>query len=90
MSKKRCYLKGAGYYQKAPNRSDLAMELINVKQLSTMLNVKTKTIYDWIYDNRVKIPYYKLGKLVRFNIDEIMKWLKDKKATRPYNRTKTS
>lgn len=64
------------------------MRLIDVQILSSILSVKPKTIYDWISEN--KIPHFKLGKLVRFDEHEILKWLKNKKATRPYNRTKTS
>ena len=66
----------------------MPMELIDVQTLSKLLSVKPKTIYDWVHEN--KIPHYKLGKLVRFNMEEILKWLKEKKATRPYNRVKMS
>lgn len=54
--------------------------LIDVQTLATLLSVKEKTLYDWVY--RGLIPYYKIGKrLVRFDYDEIIKWLEDKKHT---------
>ena len=53
------------------------MRLIDVQTLSGRLNVKPKTIYDWIHKDY--IPYIKLGRLVRFNTDEIRKWLESKR-----------
>ncbi len=53
------------------------MKLLDVQQLSEMLNVKPKTIYDWTH--KEKIPYYKLGGSLRFNLEEIQKWIKSKK-----------
>ena len=53
------------------------MRLINVLQLSEMLNVKRKTIYDWVHND--KIPYYKLGRCLRFDFDEVLKWIRSKK-----------
>jgi excisionase family DNA binding protein len=50
------------------------MNLLTVKQLAVLLNIKVKTIYDWVYKN--KIPHYKLEGCLRFNEEEILKWLK--------------
>lgn len=56
------------------------VRLIDVQTLATLLSIKKKTLYDWVY--RGFIPYYKVGKrLVRFDYDEIIKWLDDKKHT---------
>ena len=57
------------------------MKMLNIHELSALLNVKQKTIYDWCY--RKRIPYYKLEGCLRFNEDEILKWLKSKKRN-PY------
>lgn len=54
------------------------MKLIDVPTLSRLLNVKEKTIYDWI--RRDYVPYLKLGRLIRFDEDEIKEWLKSKKS----------
>lgn len=47
------------------------------EELSTYLGMSVRTIYFWIV--RRKIPYFKLGKRLRFDILEIEEWLKDKK-----------
>jgi excisionase family DNA binding protein len=54
----------------------MPMELINVKQLSAMLSVKPKTIYDWV--RRSEIPFFRIGALIRFDPERIKKWLMDK------------
>lgn len=53
------------------------MKLIDIHTLSLMLSVKPKTVYDWVH--RGVIPYVKLGKLVRFDEKEIMRWIEKKK-----------
>jgi len=55
------------------------MQLLNIHQLSMVLNVKQKTIYGWVHLK--KIPYYKLEGSLRFNEDEILKWIKSKRIT---------
>jgi excisionase family DNA binding protein len=50
--------------------------LLNIKELSQLLNVKAGTIYAWVHQDL--IPYYKLNKLVRFRESEINEWLKKK------------
>ena len=53
------------------------MKLLNIHQLSEMLNVKPKTIYHWTHIG--KIPYVKLGGLLRFDQADIERWLKIQK-----------
>ena len=53
------------------------MTLMNIKKLSELLNIKEKTIYDWCHKRR--IPYLKVGGLLRFDYDEIIEWLETKK-----------
>lgn len=50
------------------------MKLLNVDQLSDILNVNKKTIYDWTHKGL--IPYIKLGHLLRFDLEAISKWVK--------------
>lgn len=47
-------------------------ELISVKTLGALLDVPEKTIRTWIYQRRV--PYHKIGALVRFKLKEIRAW----------------
>lgn len=50
--------------------------LLNVKEVSQILNVKEGTIYDWVSQNY--IPHFKISKFVRFNEAEILEWLNKK------------
>jgi len=53
------------------------MELISVKKLSKMLDIPQSTIYEWVQIDF--IPHYKVGRLIRFDPEEIKKWLQGKK-----------
>jgi len=53
------------------------LKLLDINQLSEMLSVKKKTIYDWVHKGF--IPYIKLGKLLRFDPKDIEKWYERKK-----------
>ena len=46
---------------------------IDIKDLSEYLTISTNTIYSWIALK--KIPYAKLGKLLRFDLREIDAWM---------------
>ena len=58
------------------------MKLMDVSELSEKLNVKKKTIYDWVH--KELIPYIKLGGLLRFDSDDIDRWVKSKKSKKKY------
>lgn len=53
------------------------MKLVDVKTVAEMLGVKQKTVYDWVH--RRMIPFAKLGRLVRFDEQEIVKWAQERK-----------
>lgn len=62
------------------------MKLVGIEKIAEMLDVSVKTIYDWT--SRDYIPHRKLGRLVKFDIDEIEAWV-ETLAVRPhqvYNR----
>lgn len=56
------------------------MRLLDITQLSEAINIKKKTIYDWTHKGM--IPYVKVGRLVRFDLNDIERWLKAKKRNR--------
>ena len=56
---------------------DTLQELVSVQTLSRLLDVKEKTIREWVLKR--KIPYHKLGKLVRFHLSEIRAWYQAQK-----------
>jgi excisionase family DNA binding protein len=49
---------------------------LTVKELSTYLNVKGKTIYSWV--SKKVIPFYRMQGALRFKKVEIDLWLKNK------------
>jgi excisionase family DNA binding protein len=51
---------------------------ITVKEAAIFLNIKEKTIYHLV--NQGLIPHYRIGKMVRFNKDELENWMRSKKA----------
>jgi excisionase family DNA binding protein len=50
------------------------VKLLDVSQLSEVINVKKKTIYDWTH--KKQIPHVKMGRLLRFDLDDIEKWIR--------------
>lgn len=47
-------------------------ETVSVNTLSEMLDVKPRTIRDWVFKRR--IPFYKMNGLVRFDIKKVRAW----------------
>jgi len=52
------------------------IELLTPEQVAEMLQVKLSTVYSWTHQ-RV-IPYFKVGRLVRFTRSGIEKWLQER------------
>lgn len=50
--------------------------LLNINELSQYLNIKKATIYDMVY--RKRIPYIKIGSLLRFNQQTIGRWIESR------------
>ncbi len=50
-------------------------KFLNVDELAVYLGVSKNTIYWWTTTK--KVPYNKLGRLVRFNLDNINSWLQE-------------
>ena len=59
-------------------KSGCNQRLIEIDELSAMLGVSKNTLYDWCAVK--KIPHIKLGKFLRFNVDEIEAWLQSKRV----------
>ncbi len=49
------------------------MQIITVKELSQILKVKEKTLYQWTESGQ--IPCLKLNGSLRFDLDDIQKWI---------------
>jgi len=48
---------------------------LGVKELSEYLGIQEATVYSWVCYK--KIPYLKLGRLVRFDLRVIEAWIKE-------------
>lgn len=61
------------------------VKLLSIKEVSEILNVKPATLYQWA--ELGQIPCIKLNGALRFDIDEIMKWVKSckKEVSSGYN-----
>ncbi|MFH1519231.1 MAG: helix-turn-helix domain-containing protein [Candidatus Omnitrophota bacterium] len=51
---------------------------ISIKELSEYLGVKVNTLYSWV--SMKKIPYTKMGGLVRFDLKKIDEWVKNREV----------
>ena len=47
----------------------------SVTEIASHLGVQKSTVYSWVSGRR--IPYYKRGHLLRFNLAEVDEWLED-------------
>jgi excisionase family DNA binding protein len=52
-------------------------ELLNTRETSEFLGISKNTLYEWIVQK--KIPYFKVGRLVKFKREDLEGWLKKKK-----------
>jgi len=53
-------------------------KLLNINELAEYLGIKISTVYSWV--NQRKIPYIKVGRLVKFDQVDIDKWLAEQKV----------
>lgn len=52
--------------------------LISVNEVAASLGVKLETVYSWVHTRQ--IPYYKIGRLVKFKAKEIEAWIESKRV----------
>ncbi|MDD5431663.1 MAG: helix-turn-helix domain-containing protein [Candidatus Omnitrophica bacterium] len=55
----------------------IVKRFLNVEELAEYLGFAVGTLYVWVC--RKKIPYLKIGRTVKFDLQEIENWLKDKR-----------
>ena len=51
---------------------------LSVGEIAEHLGVKRHTIYKWV--RTTDIPFHKVGRLVKFQIEEVDQWVRDGKA----------
>lgn len=57
-------------------QNDQPEHLQSVDDLSQWLGIPVKTIYKWTSNHHSGIPFYRLGKHLRFRFTEIEAWLR--------------
>ena len=60
---------------------------LSIKEISEHLGVKKDTIYKWV--RTTDIPYHKVGRLLKFQVLEVDKWVRAGKAA-PNSKSKNS
>ncbi len=57
--------------------------LIGIEHVSEHLGIKVNTVYSWV--NQRKIPYIKVGRLIKFDLQDINQWIAERKiATKDF------
>ena len=67
-----------------PDRKEKIKRLLTIDQVAEVLSVKKSTVYQWVHQEL--IPYIKLGSLLRFEEQDIEKWIISKKVKPRLNR----
>ena len=55
---------------------DINQKLLSPKELSLVLGISINTIYG--YTSKKLIPYFRIGRVVRFDLNKINLWLKQR------------
>lgn len=56
----------------------MADRWLSVTEIAEHLGVKKDTVYKWVV--RKKMPSHKIGRLLKFQINEIDRWVREGKA----------
>ncbi len=65
--------------------SSLTPELLSIRRVAQLLDCSPKTVRDWLYKDRKHpssdpLPYYRLGGLVRFKLQEVAAWIERRRV----------
>ena len=55
------------------------MKILTVKEMSNLLKVKDKTLYQWA--ELEQIPHMKFNGCLRFDLEDIEAWIRESKRT---------
>lgn len=70
------------YQMKKPiiNNPILAERLIDVREAAYFLNLPMYLLTHPKERGRIGVPHYRVGKMVRFKLNELMDWMKEKEV----------
>ncbi len=66
-------MKSKNQEPESARRTSICPTLVDIDELAAVLRIHKGTIYNWVH--RRKIPYVKVGRLVRFDLSEIAKYV---------------
>ncbi len=50
-------------------------KLLTPEETAELLNVSIKLLNDWRYNQKVNLPYVKIGKLVRYKLSDVEQFI---------------
>jgi hypothetical protein len=53
----------------------------NEDETARLLGLRVKTLRNWRQTGTEDLPYYKLGRAVRYDLDEVVAWAKSRRFT---------
>lgn len=56
----------------------MAERWLSVDDIAQHLGIKKDTVYKWV--GRRKMPFHKVGRLLKFQVGEVDRWVRDGKA----------
>lgn len=61
------------------DNTEVGLDMLTVKDIQKIFKLRNiATVYRWV--DRGMIPYVRIGRNIRFNKDDIDKWLEDKRG----------
>ena len=60
---------------------DKEEELLNEQEVAEILKIKPATLAQWRCLKRFNLPYFKIGKLVRYKAEDLKKWIENRGVT---------
>jgi len=66
--------------KKPINNPILAERLIDVREAAYFLNLPMYLLTHPKERERIGVPHYRVGKMVRFKLNELMDWMKEKEV----------
>lgn len=52
--------------------------LVTIEEVAKYLKVTPRAVYNWIHE--YQLPHYKVGRCLRFEMNEIKEWLKTRRG----------
>ena len=50
-------------------------KLLTPEETANFLNISVKLLNEWRYNQKVNLPYLKIGRLVRYRLVDLEEWL---------------